>query len=101
MSYYDPNTYNYDNLTEEDKRFMDAYRYAITVAGDKDAVEYILGIEDEKDILSQIKREVMSEVIDAITEHMQSMQTSIMVNLIEQYPDDYFDQKEQDASSRI
>jgi hypothetical protein len=85
MKYYSINTYNYENLSPEDKRFIDGIQYAISVVEDKKNIFDDFGLTHEEDILSRIKKEVISDAIEVIAERLRNVQSSVIVDLIDQY----------------
>ena len=84
MSYYDPKYYNYDALSEQQKRLVDVYDMAIEDAGNKGfIVDDLMGLGDDADILTKIKREVAEETIDAVVSYLSSQRLEMIVSLLD------------------
>lgn len=84
MSYYDPKYYNYDALSEQQKRLVDVYDMVIEDAGNKGfIVDDLMGLGDDADILTKIKREVAEETIDAVVSYLSSQRLEMIVSLLD------------------
>ena len=84
MSYYDPKYYNYDALSEQQKRLVDVYDMAIEDAENKGfIVDDLMGLGDDADILTKIKREVAEETIDAVVSYLSSQRLEMIVSLLD------------------
>ena len=84
MSYYDPKYYNYDALSEQQKRLVDVYDMAIEDAGNKGfIVDDLMGLGDDADILTKIKREVAEETIDAVVSYLSLQRLEMIVSLLD------------------
>lgn len=85
MKYYNVNIYNYENLSPEDKRFLDGLRFAVSIASHKENIIDDLGLTEKEDLISQIKKEITGEVLDAVVNRIQTVQTETIISLIDQY----------------
>ena len=88
MKYYNIHTYNYDSLNNEDKRFIDGFQYAASVVRNKETIFDDLDLSYKDDIMSRIKKEVISEALDAVALRLENVQPEIIVGMIDQYPEE-------------
>lgn len=84
MNKYDE-IYNYENLNAKDKRFIDGYREAVENAENKfHIVEDIMEVSDlASDTLSNIKREIAEETINAVLNYLKIMERDLIIGFID------------------
>ena len=82
---YNEEVYNYENLNTNDKRFIDGYREAVENARNKfHIIEDIMEVSDlASDTLSNIKREIAEETIDAVLEYLERIEVEFIVGFID------------------
>ena len=82
---YNEEVYNYENLSANDKRFIDGYREAVENARNKfHIIEDVMEVSAlASDTLSNIKREIAEETIDAVLEYLERIEVEFIVGFID------------------
>lgn len=88
MSYFDPETYNYEALKPEDQKQLDAYDLAVKDALNKDFIiddMMGLGMDPEEDsTIDKIRREVAEEVFEHIKQYLTVQRLELIVNIMDE-----------------
>lgn len=89
MSYFDPETYNYEALKPEDQKQLDAYDLAVKDALNKDFIiddMMGLGMDPEEDsTIDKIRREVAEEVFEHIKQYLTVQRLELIVSIMDEY----------------
>jgi len=92
MSYYDPTVYNYLNLTDEERSYVDVYGAAIEDAGNKAfIIEDLMGLRDEEedtDLITKMQYQIAEKTIDAVLEYMALQRQEMIVAMIDARPEE-------------
>jgi len=86
MSYYNPEIYNYESLSEADRPIIDGYDTAVeefetveSLVIDRVCTEY----EDEQTVIGKAKREVISATLESVRDFLDIHRTELIVSLME------------------
>ena len=89
MSYFDPETYNYEALKPEDQKQLDAYDLAVKDALNKDfIIDDMMGLwmdPEEDSTIDKIRREVAEEVFEHIKQYLTVQRLELIVSIMDEY----------------
>lgn len=88
MSYYNPDIYNYGNLKEEDKIYINYYRWGVEAVENYEPIEWE-GENEEETVFEKIKREIEQEFKEKLLEHLRIEETELIVAIMDNYEEDY------------
>lgn len=76
--------YNYENVPEQKKPIVSAYKKAIKDASNKEfIIDDMLGLMDDDSILGKMQKEIAEKTIDAVVEYMESCLDHYIIYLID------------------
>lgn len=86
MSYFDPKVYNDDALKPEDKKWMQAYDFAVEDALNKVfIIDDMMGLMADESTIGKIKKEVAEEVFEHLETYLKMQRMEQLVSIIDNY----------------
>lgn len=82
--YYNKEAYKFEDLTEENKKILSAYDFAIEDASNKEfIVGEMLECFGDDSTLGKIRREIAEEAVDAVVDYLKNQREYMLVSFLD------------------